>query len=283
MHGYFLSLKLYETARVIANPFAYDEYREKMIKEKMEKMAESRIRTKKDPGVKVNKALAEKLLRAEERAKKKTARTQNIAKSDDIVGVDIGEDEEQRSRPKLLDDPRFTKIFEDPAFAIDENSKEFTMLNPSTAAQKGHSGEHMTLRLHDSDDTGSSSSDHVSNSENERTDLEDTSESSAEGITILFPIISQGLTIFSQRVLPAKDAFLRSGSQKSGHPTYRSYRCNHKQVYYRIAPIVLRSANAASLGPLPAGRKRIQAKLVIQMKSVGSPQLHQRERRKNFL
>jgi ribosome biogenesis protein ENP2 len=67
MHGYFLSLKLYDAARVIANPFAYAEHREKMVKDKMEKMAEGRIRARKDVGVKVNKALAEKIQREEER------------------------------------------------------------------------------------------------------------------------------------------------------------------------------------------------------------------------
>jgi len=44
MHGYFLSLKLYDTARVIANPFAYAERREKVLHEMMDKLAESRIR-----------------------------------------------------------------------------------------------------------------------------------------------------------------------------------------------------------------------------------------------
>lgn len=44
MHGYFISLQLYDTARVIANPYAYAEHRERVVQEKMEKMAESRIR-----------------------------------------------------------------------------------------------------------------------------------------------------------------------------------------------------------------------------------------------
>ena len=74
MHGYFMPLKLYQAARVVANPFAYEEYREKMLQQKLDKLAESRIRTKKTPGVKVNKALAEKILKDEERAKKREER-----------------------------------------------------------------------------------------------------------------------------------------------------------------------------------------------------------------
>src|SRR6266404_1897971 len=97
MHGYFLSLKLYDAARVIANPFAYAEHREKIVKDKMEKMAEGRIRARKDVGVKVNKALAEKIQREEERErkreeKKKARRAQKGA--DEAMDVD-GEDEDE--------------------------------------------------------------------------------------------------------------------------------------------------------------------------------------------
>ncbi|KAI9069883.1 hypothetical protein FKP32DRAFT_1608216 [Trametes sanguinea] len=74
MHGYFVSLELYDAARVIANPYAYAEHRERMVQEKMEKMAETRIRSRKDTNVKVNKALAEKLKREEERARKREER-----------------------------------------------------------------------------------------------------------------------------------------------------------------------------------------------------------------
>lgn len=204
MHGYFLSLKLYETARIVANPFAYDEHREKMIRAKMEKMAESRIRTKKDAGVKVNKALAEKLLKNEDKARKKARHKAN--KRDDVdLDVEIGEDE---ARPKLLDDPRFAKVFEDPAFAIDENSREFTMLNPSGAAQKHYSADRATA----AEETGSSSSDHVSNSESESTDSEDTSESSAEGIYLHSISSVSQCQLCLHRTRSQKKTFPRAGT-----------------------------------------------------------------------
>lgn len=60
MHGYFIDVRLWEQARLIANPFAYEEYREKKIQEKIEKERESRIRTKAQQ-VKVNKGLAARL------------------------------------------------------------------------------------------------------------------------------------------------------------------------------------------------------------------------------
>ncbi|KAJ6571725.1 hypothetical protein B0H19DRAFT_936782 [Mycena capillaripes] len=147
MHGYFLSLKLYDAARIIANPFAYTEYREKVVRERMEKMAETRIRAKKDAtaGVKVNKALAEKILRDQEREKKRLERRKKKAptKEGEVVDGDaeMGDAvEEEAPRPSLLTDPRFARVFEDPAFAVDESSREFALMNPSAAAQRKDGG-----------------------------------------------------------------------------------------------------------------------------------------------
>ncbi|KAF5336415.1 hypothetical protein D9611_006518 [Ephemerocybe angulata] len=142
MHGYFVALKLYETARLIANPYAYAEHREKLVREKMDKMAETRIRAKKDAGVKVNKALAEKILqdeakaalREERRKKKKAAQAAKGEEEADNAMEEDGEGEEPTS---LLSDPRFSKVFQDPSFAIDENSREYALLHPSGAGQRG--------------------------------------------------------------------------------------------------------------------------------------------------
>ncbi|KAF8208408.1 hypothetical protein K438DRAFT_1812176 [Mycena galopus ATCC 62051] len=155
MHGYFLSLKLYDAARIIANPFAYAEHREKIVRERMEKMAETRIRAKKDgaaAGVKVNKALAEKILRDEEREQKRLERKRKrvaAAKANggegeagDVEGE--GEDAEMPDaapRPSLLTDPRFARVFEDPTFAVDETSREYALMNPSAAAHRRNGGD----------------------------------------------------------------------------------------------------------------------------------------------
>ncbi|ROT36269.1 WD repeat-containing protein [Sodiomyces alkalinus F11] len=106
MHGYFVASKLYDQARLIANPYIWEEERTKRIKEKVEKERESRIRGKKK--VKVNQKLADKLLQ----------RQQNREKVDTEAG--------------MLGDDRFAKMFEDEAFVVDETSHEFRSLNPST-------------------------------------------------------------------------------------------------------------------------------------------------------
>ncbi|KAF6840211.1 WD repeat protein [Colletotrichum plurivorum] len=114
MHGYFVASKLYEQARLIANPYVWEEERTKRIKEKVEKERASRIRGNKK--VKVNQKLVDKLLKKQE----------NREVVDEKAGI--------------LGDDRFSKLFEDEAFAIDETSYEFRALNPSTtvAARDGH-------------------------------------------------------------------------------------------------------------------------------------------------
>lgn len=106
MHGYFVASKLYEEARLIANPYIWDEERTKRVKEKVEKERASRVRGGKK--VKVNQTLVDKLLKKQERRKQ----------VDDDQGV--------------LGDTRFSKLFEDEEFQVDETSREFQALNPST-------------------------------------------------------------------------------------------------------------------------------------------------------
>lgn len=126
MHGYFLSLKLYDTARVIANPFIYAEHREKLIRAKLDKLAESRIRTRKDKLPKVNRVLAERIMKAEEKEERKKKRKR-------------GEEENKATKEKdgqkggLLVDPRFKSVFEDPEFEVDEASREYALMHPSQA------------------------------------------------------------------------------------------------------------------------------------------------------
>ncbi|KAI9864176.1 MAG: hypothetical protein M1824_005571 [Vezdaea acicularis] len=108
MHGYFVAQRLYEEARLIADPFIWEEERQKRVKATIDKVRESRIRGhKKVEGVKVNKKLAEKIVDRSKRA-------------------------EREPEGGLLNDSRFSKLFQDEEFAVDEASREFQSLNPST-------------------------------------------------------------------------------------------------------------------------------------------------------
>lgn len=134
MHGYFVALGLYEKARLVANPTAFADARERAIKAKMEKEAESRIRgagavkgkdLKLGENVKVNKDLAAKLEKQRSRKAKKVAEAQ---------GGD-------GSAATLLEDDRFKELFTNPEFQVDTTTREFAMLNPNAAAKQAAVGE----------------------------------------------------------------------------------------------------------------------------------------------
>jgi len=111
MHGYFIDLRLYEKARQIANPFAYEEFKKKRIQEKIEQERATRISAKKKLP-KVNRNLAQKLLSTEDDGKKKK-----------VVAKDASE-----ANP--LGDARFANLFQDPDFQVDEESHEFLLHHP---------------------------------------------------------------------------------------------------------------------------------------------------------
>ena len=110
MHGFFIDLRLYEKARLIANPFAYDDYKQRTVREKLEKERESRIRVNnKLPAV--NKNLAKKLLDEKNNEKKN----------------------KKKGGSEVLGDDRFKDLFSNPDFQVDEESKEYQLLHPAQA------------------------------------------------------------------------------------------------------------------------------------------------------
>lgn len=110
MHGYFVASKLYDQAKLIANPYMFEEERMKRVKNKVEKERASRIRGNKK--VKVNQKVVDNLLKKQE----------NRGIVDEKAGV--------------LGDDRFSKMFENEEFAVDETSREFRYLNPSTVVDQ---------------------------------------------------------------------------------------------------------------------------------------------------
>nr|CAB3264392.1 nucleolar protein 10 [Phallusia mammillata] len=152
MHGYFVDMRLYHKAAMIANPFAFKEYRNQKIAEKIEEGRMKRVQIKKLP--KVNKQLAERLLsRAEDQdltsGKKKKMK---------------------REAASLLDDPRFKSMFEDSSFQVDQESEEFRLLNPVVSKQfeKQRSNERKESSLVEAtSDNENGSHSGVSSSENE--------------------------------------------------------------------------------------------------------------------
>lgn len=98
MHGYFINTELYEKVNLIANPNSYRDQREREIRKKIEKERESRIRT-----------------------------TGAVTKSKVKVNKDLHQKLEEKN---VASDDRFAELFENPEFAVDEESHEFKQLNP---------------------------------------------------------------------------------------------------------------------------------------------------------
>ena len=134
MHGYFVAQRLYEEAKLIADPFVWEEERNKRVKEKIDTERESRIRGNRKVTAKVNKKLAEKIMERAEREERRQARRVLEKGGDDDNIEDTGATAVAEDKPanSLLADPRFSKLFQDENFAIDERSREFQSLNPST-------------------------------------------------------------------------------------------------------------------------------------------------------
>ncbi|KAK5945937.1 Small ribosomal subunit biogenesis [Knufia obscura] len=130
MHGYFVAQKLYEEARLIANPTSYEEERAKRVQEKIDKERESRIRGQKKVTAKVNRKLAERIL--EKEALNEKRRAQKVLKQggDEAAAVEAATDDKG-----LLVDSRFAKMFEMDDFVVDEASREFQSINPSTKVE----------------------------------------------------------------------------------------------------------------------------------------------------
>lgn len=165
MHGYFVASKLYEQAKLIANPYAFEEERTKRVKDKIEKERASRIRgTKK---VKVNQRLVDRLLKKQE----------NRGEVDTNAG--------------LLGDSRFSKLFDDDDYKVDETSREFQVLNPSTIIEPEQQPDPKAPKRYQAKDSDDESSDeeeiraapkksndvtmHVSSTRNHGRPLKDTS------------------------------------------------------------------------------------------------------------
>ena len=146
MHGYFVAQRLYEEAKLIADPFIFEEDRNRRVRDKIEEERESRIRSRgkpKEVKVKVNKQLARRIAEREEAMEERER--MRAARKEGQEGGDRAEEEDPEStaaatsaatkRPpstsNLLSDPRFSRLFSDEDFAIDETSREFQALNPN--------------------------------------------------------------------------------------------------------------------------------------------------------
>ena len=127
MHGYFVDQRLYDQARIITDPFEWERERKRIVAAKIEKQRESRIRSTRSTAatakVKINKRLAERLVALEGKLARASGEKEKEKEKEEGEGEEKG---------KVLKDTRFTRLFQNPDFEVDESSMEFRQLNPST-------------------------------------------------------------------------------------------------------------------------------------------------------
>ncbi|KAK8740326.1 hypothetical protein OTU49_002854 [Cherax quadricarinatus] len=107
MHGYYIDVRLYNKAKLIANPFDYNDFMKRKVRQKISEDNQRGIQTKKLPNV--NCELFERLMEEEEEKKKK---------------------KKGATAEALLKDDRFGELFSSADFQIDKDSYEFRLLNP---------------------------------------------------------------------------------------------------------------------------------------------------------
>mmetsp|Transcript_4161 Transcript_4161/g.6159 ORF Transcript_4161/g.6159 Transcript_4161/m.6159 type:complete len:742 (+) Transcript_4161:35-2260(+) len=135
MHGFFMDLGLYAKIRAVANPFEYDEYRKKKIKEKMDEKQASRIAPKK--------------------RKKTTAVNADLASR--LEAKAAKGDKAGKTAKAMLADDRFASLFENPDFGINEQDETFKLRNASGVSTKGMGNKDSDMdsdRDDDDDDIG---------------------------------------------------------------------------------------------------------------------------------
>ena len=120
MHGYFMDNRLYGKAKAIAEPFSYDDFKKKKVKEKLDEERKSRITVKKK-APKVNALLAARL---------GTADAEGVVDDVDEDGDDVGTIAPGGS---LLEDDRFAAMFKEKEFEIDEEDEQYKVLHPNAS------------------------------------------------------------------------------------------------------------------------------------------------------
>jgi ribosome biogenesis protein ENP2 len=130
MHGYFMDIRLYKKAKLLNDPFNFEEFKQRKIKEKLESERENRVRiNRKLPTV--NTELAKRLI------EEKEEEAANAKKN--------------KGNTNILGDERFAELFTNANFQINPDSEEFRLLNPVVQKNNEKRLKKKVVRLEDSE------------------------------------------------------------------------------------------------------------------------------------
>ncbi|RLN92318.1 hypothetical protein BBJ28_00018456 [Nothophytophthora sp. Chile5] len=120
MHGFFMDARLYNKVKAVAEPFAYDDWRKKKLKEKIEAKQANRITIQRRLP-KINRATAERLLQGDAKSKKQQGEAEAETPTAD------------KAFANPLGDDRFSRMFTSNDFEVDEESEAYRLLHPNAA------------------------------------------------------------------------------------------------------------------------------------------------------
>ncbi|EDK41527.2 hypothetical protein PGUG_05625 [Meyerozyma guilliermondii ATCC 6260] len=157
MHGFFIDTELYDKVNLIANPNSFRDEREREIRKRIEKERESRIRSTgavTNTKLKVNKDLAGRLQ----------------------------ERQGDQAAESVINDDRFKELFENPEFAVDEQSHEYKQLNPvrSTTQNGADRSRGLTAAEESDEERMRNGESEESEDESEESDESDENEQESE-------------------------------------------------------------------------------------------------------
>ncbi|CAG9538117.1 unnamed protein product [Cercopithifilaria johnstoni] len=134
MHGYFIDIRLYNKAKTFTQPWAYENYKQRKIMEKIdeERSLTTSRKSRKPKLPSVNRELAEKLL----------------ASMEEMKNVNLRTERKDKDATSILSDERFGSLFTNPDFQVDESSEQFQLL---VSAMKKIGGKRQKLSKKDSE------------------------------------------------------------------------------------------------------------------------------------
>ncbi|KAK0429323.1 hypothetical protein QR680_011319 [Steinernema hermaphroditum] len=120
MHGYFIDTRLYDRAKTFTQPFAFEKYKERKLRDLIEeeRRTDGVAAPKKLDLPKVNKGLAEKLYESVEFSKQSGDKSKKTQKKIETATA-------------MLTDDRFKGLFSNPDFEVDETIDQYQQILPT--------------------------------------------------------------------------------------------------------------------------------------------------------
>ncbi|OQR71387.1 nucleolar protein 10-like [Tropilaelaps mercedesae] len=214
MHGYFIDIRLYHKAKELSQPFAFEEYKKKKIKERIDAMRGDRVPDKRTVALPaVNARVAQRLIEKEQELK------------------EANDKKRLRKFNNPMKDARFAAMFSNPEFEVDEDAEDFARLRSVIATlqkpKKGTDSETTLSTTQFQDDHDDEDGVPGTQDGSEASDISDMDD--YDGPTVS-PEPSPEPASKRQKFAQAKDADGDGFSTQSGSETLRGFRPNTKNL-----------------------------------------------------